>query len=78
MLSVAHVLIRIPARVNLLKSRQRVRRAIWQVREQLRRPRRDLLRGASRQLGRLARFLLDDDIAAYPFPLHLGVVLDCV
>lgn len=67
MFRVSHVLIRVPARLHLLKGSQRVVGAVGQVSPELRWPWHDLLRMASRQLGRMTGLLLEDDVAADRF-----------
>lgn len=63
MFGVSHVFVGVDAAGNLFKSGERILGAIWQVRVQRRRSRRDFLRRAARQLRRLTRFLFKDNLA---------------
>lgn len=63
MFRVAHVLVRVPTRLDLLKSGQRIVGAIGEVSPELGWTWHDFLRGAARQLRRLARLLLDENVA---------------
>lgn len=64
MFRVAHVFIRVPTGLDLLESREGILSAIREVVEELRWTRNDLLRGATRQLGRLTGLLFEEDVAA--------------
>lgn len=75
MLGVAHVLVGIPTGLDLFKGGQSVGGAVWQVRPELRRSRHDFLGRGARELGRLPRLLLDNDVAADRLLFFLHAVI---